>query len=73
VVELVQVDIGQQRGQWASLGTPFLRWHYDSVFHHPTLQESLDELYYPLIVNFSSKQIQQFLVVQRVKVLGQIQ
>src|SRR5437773_5054909 len=62
-VEFVEQEVGQQWLKWISLRSSFDSWADQSVLHHPSDQERLDELQQPLVSDSFSDLPHQFVVV----------
>ena len=72
-VELVEHDVRQQGRQRPALRRPFIHRTHQPVFHHSGLQKRPDQLQQPLVANPFCDLCHQFVVIDPVEELLQIQ
>ena len=71
-VQLVEVDVGQQGADDASLWRPRRGVFEQLSFHHPSLKEALQESQDFLILDPMPKKLEELLVADRVEVGGNV-
>ena len=72
LIVFVQVDVGKQWTEWASLRRAFFCLHQQSVFHDPGFQIPLNEFNDPFVVDVLPQKVHQQFVIQSIEVFGQI-
>ena len=71
-VELVEIDVGKQRGEVPALRGPLIRCLNQSIDHHSALEEALDEYQQGLVLDIPAEDPHEQVVIDGVEVLRQI-
>ena len=72
LVKFVQIDVREQWRKISALRGTFFCRNYNTVFHYSTLQITLDQLDYSLVFDVLSQEVEQFHMVDRVEIFGEV-